>query len=159
VYATPEDGNKPKKVKLSLSTPWRQLRRVVVQLHSLLTSGLIGGGVGPRAFVDILERRKISCLCQHSNPRSPCPYHSHCTYYAVTETCGDIRCIEHTDRNLCGTKGNTTLTPRKSLGKQRRLDINIKTDLMEIQCLDSKQMALAQNVSWVFFAFWGVEPH
>jgi len=35
-------------------------------------------GVGPGAVVDILERRKISCFCQHSNPGSPCPY-SHCT--------------------------------------------------------------------------------
>ena len=48
------------------------------------------------------------------------------------------------------TKGNTILTLRKSLGKQRRLDVNVKTDVMEIQCLDSKHMALARIVKWVF---------
>jgi hypothetical protein len=29
---------------------------------------------------------------------------------------------------------------------------------MEAHCLDSKQMALAQIVKWVFFDFWGAEP-
>jgi len=29
------------------------------------------------------------------------PYHSQCTYYAITETSRDVKCIEHTDRNLC----------------------------------------------------------
>jgi len=50
-------------------------------------------------------------------------------------------------RQKCvGTKGNTTLTLRKSLGKQRALEVNIKTDVMETHCLDSKQMALVQIV-------------
>jgi hypothetical protein len=33
----------------------------------------IGGWVGPRASLDILEKRKISCPCWDSNPRSTSP--------------------------------------------------------------------------------------
>jgi hypothetical protein len=34
-----------KKIKLSLSMPWRQVRGVEVELHSFLTLALDGGGV------------------------------------------------------------------------------------------------------------------
>ena len=85
-------NNKGKKVKLSLSTPLRQIEAVKVQLHSFLTSALGGGEwstrpglftpekkkfefslnrrpVGPRVGMDASARRKICCLYRHSNPR------------------------------------------------------------------------------------------
>jgi hypothetical protein len=43
-----------------------------------------GGCIGPRASLDDLEKRKISCLCQDSNPKSSSPYPSHYTNCATT---------------------------------------------------------------------------
>jgi hypothetical protein len=75
-----------------------------------------GGGVmGSGAVVDILERRKISCLCQHSNPRSPCPYHGHVPFMLPPKYLG-ILSAKSIQTEICvGTKGNTTLTLRKVL--------------------------------------------
>jgi hypothetical protein len=43
-----------------------------------LDTHYVGGWVVPRAGLDTVERRKISCPCQESNPgrpsRSPSPY-------------------------------------------------------------------------------------
>ena len=39
--------------------------------------------MGLRAGMDVLEKRKISCPCQTSNPKSSSLYFSHYTDYAI----------------------------------------------------------------------------
>lgn len=50
------------------------------QVHAwatLCTTHLLGGWVGLRAIVDVLEKRNISCFCQELNPKP-------CSFYPVT---------------------------------------------------------------------------
>jgi hypothetical protein len=63
--------------------------RVNITPWLLFTWGRIPTAVGcecgwaPRASLDVLEKRKISCLCQDSNPGPSSPKPSHCSDYTV----------------------------------------------------------------------------
>jgi hypothetical protein len=42
--------------------------------------------VGPRAGLDVLEKKKMSCSCRHSNPGPTNPQPSHCADCATLIT-------------------------------------------------------------------------
>jgi len=63
--------------------------RVSITPWLLFTLGRIPTAIGcecgwaPRASLDVLEKRKISCLCQDSNPGSSSPKPRHCSDHTV----------------------------------------------------------------------------
>jgi hypothetical protein len=61
----------------------------------------LGGWVGPRTGLNILEKRKICCPSQHLNPRSFSLYPSYYTDYAIPApklTCLDTKIWSNVDR-------------------------------------------------------------